>query len=157
MDFDCSLVTDGTACRPNAGISKFSFQTGKVHRLRLINAGSAGTQKFSIDGYDLTVIANDYIPIIPYTTKVITLGVGQRADILVKAEGKPTDAVWMRSDLEVECLNVTAIQPNALAAIYYPKADINARPNTTATGWTSNACRNVSDWSAKRQPLKVGH
>lgn len=25
-------------------------------------------QKFSIDGHNLTVIANDFVPIIPYTT-----------------------------------------------------------------------------------------
>ena len=36
--FDCSLTT--RPCTPNAGISKFRFRKGKVHRLRLINAGA---------------------------------------------------------------------------------------------------------------------
>jgi hypothetical protein len=29
----------------------------------LINAGSEGIQRFSIDGHNMTVIANDFVPI----------------------------------------------------------------------------------------------
>jgi FtsP/CotA-like multicopper oxidase with cupredoxin domain len=66
MNFDCSTVAAGdkTPCTDNAGISKFKFTTGKTHRLRLINAGSEGIQRFSIDGHQLTVIANDFVPIV---------------------------------------------------------------------------------------------
>jgi FtsP/CotA-like multicopper oxidase with cupredoxin domain len=64
-----------TIIRPNAGLSKFRFQQGKTHRLRLINAGAEGIQRFSIDGHDMTVIANDFVPLQPYTTQVVTLGV----------------------------------------------------------------------------------
>jgi FtsP/CotA-like multicopper oxidase with cupredoxin domain len=76
MNYDCSKVKDGTPCTNNAPISKFMFQPGKSHRLRLINAGAAGQQFFSIDGHEMTVIANDYVPIKPYTTKTVFLGVG---------------------------------------------------------------------------------
>ena len=75
MDYNCSLVTDGTSCTNNAGLSKFKFTTGKKHRLRLINAGSEGIQKFSIDEHTMTVIANDFVPIEPYEAKTVTLGV----------------------------------------------------------------------------------
>jgi FtsP/CotA-like multicopper oxidase with cupredoxin domain len=66
MNFDCSTVAAGdtTPCTDGAGISKFKFTTGKTHRLRLINAGSEGIQRFSIDGHNLTVIANDFVPIV---------------------------------------------------------------------------------------------
>ena len=77
MDYNCSLVTDGTPCTNNAGLSKFQFTTGKTHRLRLINAGAEAIQKFSIDGHKLTVIANDFVPIQPYETEIVTLGVSQ--------------------------------------------------------------------------------
>ena len=89
----------------------------------------------------MTIIANDFVPITPYTTSVVTLGVGQRTDVLVKASGKFTDTVWMRSDIDLACFPSTN-QPHALAAIYYPEAEKNVRPNTTATPWTSN-CANV--------------
>src|ERR1700709_304435 len=83
--------------RPNAPVSKFQFKKGKVHRLRLINAGAEGIQRFSIDGHTMTVIANDFVPIVPYTTQVVTLGIGQRADILVTGTGGLKSTYWMRS------------------------------------------------------------
>ena len=136
-DFDCTKAPAGVPCTPNAGLSKFKFQTGKVHRLRLINSGAEGTQVFTIDNHNMTVIANDFVPVKPYVTNKVTLGIGQRTDVLVTANGKPTDAVFMRSDMVCSLTN----QPNALAAIYYPQADTNARPNSTATVYTSN-CEN---------------
>lgn len=75
MFFDCSLVTDGTPCISNAGLSEFRFTHGKTHRLRVINGGSAGLQHFSIDNHILTVIANDFVPIKPYEATVLTMGV----------------------------------------------------------------------------------
>jgi FtsP/CotA-like multicopper oxidase with cupredoxin domain len=71
-NYNCSIAAangDKTKCSNNAGITNFRFSPGKVHRLRLINAGAEGMQKFSIDGHNLTVIANDFVPIIPYQTQ----------------------------------------------------------------------------------------
>jgi hypothetical protein len=45
------------------------------------------------------VFANDFKPVIPYTTKVVTLAVGQRTDVVVEAVGKPGDSYWMRSEM----------------------------------------------------------
>lgn len=157
MNYPCSSVTNATnatdpeafkSCTPNAGVSKFTFQSGKKHRLRLINAGAEGMQKFSIDGYQLTVIANDFVPIVPYTTDHITLGVGQRTDIVVEATGSPTDSVWMRSTLgdfkTGGCALNDGVSPVAVAAIYYENANTNAAPNTTTTLTTAeiNQCFN---------------
>ena len=75
MSFNCSSVNDGRPCTDNAPSAKFRFQKGKSHRLRLINAGAAAQQVFSIDEHELTVIANDYVPIEPYTSKTVFLGV----------------------------------------------------------------------------------
>lgn len=149
MNYDCSLLITNTStlpsnCVSNAGLAKFQFSTGKTHRIRLINTGTAVTQKFTIDGHDMVVIANDFVPVQPYTTTVVTLGPGQRSDILVKANGTATDAVWMRADMDVACAPGET-QPHALAAIYYPHAPHNSRPNTVATGWDDSltGCGNV--------------
>ena len=153
-DYNHSLAANSTACQSNAGMSQFRFVTGKTHRLRLINAGACTTEKFTIDNHKMTVIANDFVPIEPYTTNVVTLGVGQRSDVLVKATGKPTDTVWMRADLDVNCALGVVNQPHALAAIYYPDANTNTRPNTTATSWMDTNCGNVrvySCWGNKEQ------
>jgi FtsP/CotA-like multicopper oxidase with cupredoxin domain len=81
MNYPCGSTT--LACTPNAGISKFQFQSGKKYRLRLINTSAEGIQKFSIDSHNFTVIANDFVPVKPYTTNMITLGVAQRTDVIV--------------------------------------------------------------------------
>ncbi|TGO33302.1 hypothetical protein BHYA_0254g00180 [Botrytis hyacinthi] len=133
MNFDCSTKAagDNTACSDNAGISRFKFTTGKTHRLRLINAGAEGMQRFSIDGHKMVVIANDFVPVKPYTTNVVTLAVGQRTDVLVTADvGTSDSAFWMRSNISTTCS--LSNQPNALAAIYYDGADTNSTPASTA-------------------------
>ncbi len=140
MDYNCSLVTDGTPCVDNAGLAKFQFQTGKKHRLRLINASGEGIQKFSIDGHKMTVMANDFVPIVPYETEIVTLGVGQRSDVIVEASGRADEAVWMRSTIS-NCSNT--LQPNAQAIIYYPQVDRDRKPTTTAWVDDTAECANV--------------
>ncbi|KAG8164889.1 hypothetical protein KVR01_005164 [Diaporthe batatas] len=134
MNFDCSLATDGTPCVSNAGVSKFRFQPGKAHRLRIINGGSAGLQYFSIDEHEMTVISNDWVPIEPYNTTWLTLGVGQRHDVIVygKTESDADRAYWMRANLSTVC--ALPLQPYALAGIYYNEEDFdkNTTPSSAA-------------------------
>lgn len=40
-------------------------------------------QRFSIDGHNMTVIANDFVPVVPYITNVVTLGVRLMAEPLI--------------------------------------------------------------------------
>lgn len=135
MNFPCEQTN--RSCTPNAGISKFKFQSGKRYRLRVINTSAEGIQKFSIDGYTFEVIANDFVPIKPYTTDLLTLGVGQRSDIVVHATGKPGESVWMRSTLgksalDGGCTLTDGISPEAVAAIYYENANQTSVPKTTS-------------------------
>lgn len=118
-NFDCSTLSpsDNITCTSNAGLSKFQFTPGKSHRLRLINAGAEGIQKFSLDGHTMTVIANDFVPVLPYQTKVVTLGVGQRTDVIIQAAPHATGSYWMRSSITTAC-SLTH-QPNATAIVYY--------------------------------------
>ena len=81
MNYPCENTT--LPCTPNAGISKFQFTSGKKHLVRIVNTGAEGIQKFSIDNHTLTVVANDFIPVVPYTTNVVTVAVGQRTDVIV--------------------------------------------------------------------------
>lgn len=151
MDYDCSLVKDGTPCVSNAGVTKFKFQPGKDHLLRVVNGGSAGLQFFTIDEHELTVISNDFIPIKPYTTNSLTLGVraakkakheiclanmyqvGQRSDVIVRGKtGLDAEKTyWMRSNLSVNC--ALPHQPYGLAAIYYDEADFAANKTPSST------------------------
>ncbi|KAH0556122.1 hypothetical protein GP486_005944 [Trichoglossum hirsutum] len=138
-NFDCSKITDGTPCKSNAGVPTFRFSPGKLQRIRLINAGSEGVQKFSIDGHDMTVIANDFTQIVPYTTKIVTLGVGQRTDVIVKGLANGTGAYWVRSTLS-SCSFTT--QGNALGIAYYLHDALDTPPTTTAWPDNTDPCAN---------------
>jgi FtsP/CotA-like multicopper oxidase with cupredoxin domain len=82
----------------------------------------------------MTVIANDFVPVQAYNTTVVTLGVGQRTDVLVTANaGKTGSAFWMRSNLTCSA----ASQPYAVAAIYYNGANTTAAP--TSSAWSEPA------------------
>lgn len=66
-----------------SGGSKYTqtFVAGKTYRFRLVNVATSGHFQFSIDGHNLTVIANDLVPIVPFNTSSILLGEGQRYDV----------------------------------------------------------------------------
>ena len=130
-NYPCQNTT--LPCTPNAGVSKFKFESGKKHLLRLINAGAEGVQKFSLDGHKLTVVAVDFIPVEPYETNVVTLSIGQRTDVVVEAIGQPGDAYWMRSRLGTfPCTLSDGVSPGAVAAVYYDDADTESVPTTTS-------------------------
>ncbi|KAH7414378.1 extracellular dihydrogeodin oxidase/laccase-like protein [Phaeosphaeria sp. MPI-PUGE-AT-0046c] len=141
-DYDCSLEQQGRACQPNAPLSQFEFTPGKKHLLRLINAGGSSNQKFSIDGHTLTVVANDFVQVKPYEVDVVTLGVGQRSDVIVTAAKNSSAAVWMRSELDVPCQNGTVNRPLARAVVRFPGASTSIFPNTTGHAWESVDCLN---------------
>lgn len=139
-NYPCANTT--LECTPNAGISKFNFTSGKKHRLRLINTSAEAVLKFSIDGHNMTIFENDFVPIEPYTTNVVTLGVGQRSDVIVEAVGSPNETYWMRAN--TTCSLTDGISPFAVAAIYYENSDTSIVP-TSSPSYTDEqlaACRN---------------
>ncbi|KAF2233451.1 multicopper oxidase [Viridothelium virens] len=140
--FQCNQNLE--TCNTTAAYSRFRFYKGKKHRLRVMNTGGTANQKFTIDDHRLTVIANDYVPIIPYTTDVVTLGVGQRTDVIVIADMDSDSSVWMRADIDTGelCGNTTTILSHARAAIYYEDANMDKLPSSSAKAWDSNNCAN---------------
>ncbi|MCJ1231423.1 hypothetical protein MMC12_008100 [Toensbergia leucococca] len=141
MNFDCTTVNDGVPCVSNAGLSKFNFTTGKTHRLRLINTSAAALQRFSIDEHEMMVIANDFVPINPYNTTVVTLAVGQRADVLVTATGMGTGVYWIRSNISTYALSKNR---DAVAAIYYDQASSSVKQSSIAWPYAEDGqCANV--------------
>ena len=50
----------------------------------------------SIDNHEMEVVAQDFVPLVPYNTTHLILGVGQRNDVIFYADGAPTDSLWLR-------------------------------------------------------------
>lgn len=86
----------------------------------------------------MTVIATDYVPTVPYTTDAITIGIGQRTDVLITAGGQSDSAYWMRSEV-LDAATCGGLAPPGtnnipvLAAVYYEKADTSLDPTSTSS------------------------
>lgn len=74
--FECDPAED-SRCSGKQELSEVSFTQGKTHKLRFVHSGSLATYKLWIDGHNFTVIATDFVPIEPYTTDVLILGIGK--------------------------------------------------------------------------------
>ncbi|KAL8857802.1 MAG: hypothetical protein Q9178_005702 [Gyalolechia marmorata] len=100
----------------------------------------------------MKVIAQDYVPVRPFDTNVVTLGIGQRTDVIVKANLAPNSTVFMRSDITRRCS--TASQPLALAAIYYEKANRSETPKSNPQVFDDSKCGNVSTTILSSPPFQ---
>jgi FtsP/CotA-like multicopper oxidase with cupredoxin domain len=78
------------------------FEPGKTYLLRIINGAIQSNYKFQIDGHQLEVINMDFTAIEPYTTDTLSIGIGQRYMVLVKANQTPGN-YWMRADSQNAC------------------------------------------------------
>ncbi|KAK1574417.1 multicopper oxidase [Colletotrichum navitas] len=81
-----------------------TWTAGTSYRIRLVNGAVDTHWKFSIDNHTMTVIAADLVPITPFTTTVLNLGMGQRYDVIVTADQASTaDSFWMRAIPQSAC------------------------------------------------------
>jgi hypothetical protein len=94
----------------------------------------------------VTITANDFVPVQPYNTTVVTLGIGQQTNVVVKAIGNSTGAYWMWS--KITCVN--SDQPEAFAVIYYDKADATSVPKSTGQNYTPGFLNVSTKFSHRR-------
>ena len=97
-----SVVVNGTG-RFGTGGDYFrqSFEAGKKYLIRIVNGASNLHIQFSIDNHDLTVVSADFVPIKPYKTDYISIGIGQRYAVIVEAKPDATSSngkYWMRTE-----------------------------------------------------------
>ncbi|KAI0601362.1 multicopper oxidase [Biscogniauxia sp. FL1348] len=129
-------LINGTNTYEDGG-SRFqtSFEAGKRYRLRLVNGAIDNHFKFSIDGHNLTVIANDLVPIVPYQTDHVSVGIGQRYDVIVEANQTPGN-YWMRSIPQLTC-STNGMTLDIKGIVNYDSVDM-ATPNTTMWAYTDD-------------------
>ncbi|OQD73998.1 hypothetical protein PENANT_c190G06061 [Penicillium antarcticum] len=73
---------------------KTVFEAGKRYRLRLVNAAADQHFRFMIDNHTMEVIANDFVPIHPFNATQLSMGMGQRYDVISAcSETDATDKV----------------------------------------------------------------
>jgi FtsP/CotA-like multicopper oxidase with cupredoxin domain len=113
------------------------FESGKKYRFRVLNSATDGHFQFSIDGHNLTVIANDLVPIVPYAADSILLNMGQRYDVIVEANATPGD-YWLRGQWVEACM--TNSNPDSITGIVRYDNSSTADPTTTSSVTTAQSC-----------------
>ncbi|KAJ5092447.1 hypothetical protein NUU61_007317 [Penicillium alfredii] len=113
-----------------------SFTAGTSYRLRLVNAACDTHFKFSIDNHTLTVIANDLVPIEPYKTNILNIGMGQRYDIIVNAnQASVAKSFWMRAIPQTACSENDSAS-NIKGIVYYGSS--HSTPSTKGYSYTDS-------------------
>ena len=93
-------LVNGTMTSPSGGKYYVSTLTaGKKHRVRMINTAVDNHFVVSFDSHQMQVIASDFVPIVPYTTTNLFIGIGQRYDVIITANQSP-GAYWFRADVQ---------------------------------------------------------
>lgn len=109
---------------------------GSRTRLRLVNTALDTHFRFTIDGHNLTVIAADLVPIQPYSTDTLNIGIGQRYDVIVEANQDPGN-YWLRAIPQSSCSSSNENSMNITGIFNYDSVDV-ATPTTTGFSYTDS-------------------
>ncbi|KAI0884968.1 putative multicopper oxidase [Annulohypoxylon maeteangense] len=112
------------------------FSDGKRHRIRLVNGAIDTHYKFMIDNHKMKVIAADLVPIKPYTTEVLSIGIGQRYDIIVEADQGKGD-FWLRAYPDMACSAQNEMADDIRGIIRYDTSS-SATPTSTPYPYTED-------------------
>ncbi|KAF3023193.1 hypothetical protein E8E14_014321 [Neopestalotiopsis sp. 37M] len=113
-----------------------NFEAGVRYRMRLVNAAADNHFRFMIDNHTLEVIATDFVPIVPYNTTDLSIGMGQRYDIIVTAKDLASGDFWMRSIPQSSCSESDATD-NIKGIVRYDNSS-SADPTTSAYDYTDS-------------------
>lgn len=114
-----------------------NFVAGTRYRIRLVNGAADTHFRFTIDNHTLEVIASDFVPIVPYTTTDLSIGMGQRYDIIVTATATTGD-FWLRAIPQESCSDNGNVN-NILGIVRYDSSS-TADPTSTAYSTLVDSC-----------------
>lgn len=132
---------------------EINFTAGESIRLRLINPSLDSMYKFMIDNHTLTVVATDFVPIVPYNTTYVSIGIGQRYDIIINAD-QPEGDYWMRGIFQGTCS--TVLQADNVRGIVRYDSSSTAVPTTTEYAYTDDCLDEDSANLVPYVPITVG-
>jgi len=115
---------------------------GETVRLRVINGSSTYALRFQVDGHPLTVIASDGAPMQPVQVDNLVLAVGERFDVLLKAD---QDGVhWIRA---------VTLDGNEIKAILRYAGAPAAEPEAAPVRWGERSL--TMEMMRAREPVKL--
>ncbi|TVY85339.1 Laccase [Lachnellula suecica] len=124
-------LTGGPPVAPNAVINGTMRNpaNGLNYRLRLINTAVDSGWYVSLDSHIFTVIAADFVPVVPFNTTWLFIAIGQRYDVIITASATASN-YWFRA--ENGCGN-NGNQANIRSIFHYDTVAAGNPSSTSAT------------------------
>ncbi|KAJ5261097.1 extracellular dihydrogeodin oxidase/laccase [Penicillium angulare] len=113
-----------------------TFKAGTRYRMRVLNAAADQHFRFMIDNHTLEVIANDFVAIHPFNTTQLSIGMGQRYDVIVTARGLSSGNFWLRAIPQSACSETDAT--GLVKGIIRYDNSSTADPTTSAYSYTDS-------------------
>lgn len=134
-----NILINGTNVNAQGGgaYARTFLTKGKKHKLRLINTSMQDTFQVGLDGHNMTVVTADFVPIVPYSTQYLTIGIGQRYDVIINAN-QAVDSYWFHAYPQAGCSNNK--NKNALSIFTYSGASSTPSANSTANAAPPTSC-----------------
>ncbi|CAG8598139.1 14040_t:CDS:2, partial [Acaulospora colombiana] len=150
--FNCSLASEGSKCVNNSPLAKFTFESGKVYRLRIINSSAFSAFFFSIDQHELEVIEADGTYVKPAKVHRLSINVAQRYSVLVRANQIPS-SYWMRSEFHEDCFPVPADNLTSTVRAIVTYKDYPETHEPITSDWKDNLTQCVDLKPSLLRPL----
>lgn len=133
-----NILINGTAKNAAGGgaYANVTFVAGKKYRLRFINTSVDTNLRISLDNHPFQVIATDFVPVVPYNTNYIQIGIGQRYEVVITAN-QTAGNYWFRADADDQCQSRNA---RGGRAVFTYQGQTRADPTTTAWPTTPVGC-----------------
>lgn len=132
---DNGLINGSVTSSSGGSYAHTPLTPGSKHRLRLVNTAVDNHFMVSLDGHQFTVISNDFVPIVPYNTTWIFIGIGQRYDVIIDADQAP-GSYWFRAEVQDEAGCGSNFNNGNIMSIFSYAGHESETPISTATGYT---------------------
>ena len=154
----------------------WQVQPGKKHLFRLVNSAAQNMFSVHFDGHTMEVIAVDFVPIKPYTTEWLNIGIGQRYDVIITAN-QPSGNYFLRAVTQIGCPagcdnsglgSSNGILQYAGAALTLPQSDVGNKtindftslcadePLASIVPWVSKSAGSPDAFAAQASTLPAG-
>jgi FtsP/CotA-like multicopper oxidase with cupredoxin domain len=144
LPFESGLINGRGRARggKKSPLTAFEVKKGETVRFRLINGSSTYALRFQIDGHPLTVIATDGAAVQPVRVDNLLLGVGERYDVLLKADQGGVH--WIRA---------VTLDGNEVRAVLRYAGAAAAEPDAAPVRWGGRAL--TPDALRSREPVRL--
>lgn len=120
-----------------------SITQGKKYRIRLINISVDDHFMVSLDNHPFTVITSDFVPIVPYTTDWLFIGIGQRYDVIIDAN-QTIDNYWFRAEVQDQAGCGSNANNGNIKSIFSYSGAASGDPSSSATDYTQRCTDETS-------------